>query len=184
MYLTRWCLHQGAPFKRDPRPYFCLSVSPLSHPNRVPLPGHAGGGKWGRKVNQGSWIYRWQTSLPPWAPVSSMRLWPLGGMGLMLGLCVRVCVYIYIYICVGILVCDSVWCSSSYNRKEQSSCPAFALHSTAGAGWTRVLNVVVQCHGEDVWKKRLVNSNTVAELHFYTCAPHCSDFPPKCPTDL
>lgn len=72
-------------------PYFCLSVS-LSHPNRVPLPGHEGGGEWGREVNQGSWMYGRQTSLPSRAPVSSMRLRPLGGMGLMLSFCVYICV--------------------------------------------------------------------------------------------
>lgn len=34
-----------------------LFLSPPSHPNRVPLPGHEGGGEWGSGVNQGSWIY-------------------------------------------------------------------------------------------------------------------------------
>ncbi len=31
-----------------------LFLSPPSHPNRVPLPGHEGGGEWGSEVNQGS----------------------------------------------------------------------------------------------------------------------------------
>lgn len=52
-------------------------------------------------------------------------------------------------------VCMCVWCSSRHNRQEQSHCPAFALSSTAGARWTRVLDVDVQCHGEDVWKKAM-----------------------------
>ena len=116
-----------------------LFLSPPSHPNRVPLPGHERGVEWGSRVNQGSWIYGWQNSLPPWAPVSSMRLWPLGGMGLTLRL---LCVY----------SCVFVWCSSCHNRQEQYPCPAVALSSTAGAGWTRVLDVDGQCHGEDVWK--------------------------------
>lgn len=77
-----------------------LFLSPPSHPNRVPLPGHEGGGEWGSGVNQGSWIYRWQTSLPPWAPVSSMRLWPLGGMGLTLSFCVYIHVWVYGCVCV------------------------------------------------------------------------------------
>lgn len=34
-----------------------LFLSPLSHPNRVPLPGHEGGGEWGSGVNPGSRIY-------------------------------------------------------------------------------------------------------------------------------
>lgn len=123
-----------------------LFLSPPSHPNRVPLPGHEGGGEWGSGVNQGSGIYRWQTSLPPRAPVSSMRLWPLGGMGLMLSFCVYIHVWVYRCVCV------CVWCSSHHNRQLQSACPAVALSSTAGAGWTRVLDVDARCHGEDVWK--------------------------------
>lgn len=101
MYSTCRYLCQSAPFKRDPRPYFCL---PLSHPNRVPLPGHEGGGEWGSGVNQGSWIYGWQTSLPPRAPVSGMRLWPLGGMGSTLSFCA----YIGVWGCSSMCVCRSV----------------------------------------------------------------------------
>lgn len=90
----------GAPRSdRITEPYSCLSVS-LSHPNRVPLPGHEGGGEGGRKVNQGSWMYGWQTSLLSQAPVSSMRLWLLGGMGLTLSLCVYNHVGIYLWACV------------------------------------------------------------------------------------
>lgn len=134
-----------------------LFLSPLSHPNRVPLPGHEGGGEWGSEVNQGSWIYRWQTSLPPWTPVSSIRLWPLGGMGLMLSFCVYIRGYIVVCVCER--------CSSHHNKRELSPCPVVALSSTAGVGWTRVLDVDVQCHVEDVWKKWLV-SDMHTQSHF------------------
>lgn len=124
-----------------------LFLSSLSHPNRVPLPGHEGGGTWGSGVNQGSWIYRWQSSLPPWAPVSSMRVRPLGGMGLMLSFCVYVLARMYGSV--------FVWWSSHHNRQKQSPCPVAALSSTAGVGWTRVLHVDVWCHSEDVWKSNM-----------------------------
>lgn len=92
-----------------------ISVSPL-HPCLTLMGCHCqvtrGEVNGGSGVNQGSWIYGWQTSLPPQAPVSAMKLRPLGGMGSTLSLCAYIgvwgCLSLCLCVCVSESVCECV----------------------------------------------------------------------------